>query len=188
MQLLAPRYEMTPMQTKLLRIYQSIRYKDKAYQDSRDHHKVMTSPIMWPHTRLTTLKVTKCHKIHKHKHFNQVVKFAPKRTWPLQNDDVTTTHDIWTPIIGIIEGNIWFTIGVTYHDDKRCWNKGIFVKIGFCWQENYLALLLKILYCVGSDLKAFNADHRLHTLNLIQPNMETLPKIVDRLSLKNWFS
>ena len=84
-QLIAPRCKMTLRQTKSHQDENFNQDGEKSYQDSRDHHKVMTSSITWPHIRIISLKVIKSLQ-DKGSHTNtqkldQDLKFTPRRTW-----------------------------------------------------------------------------------------------------------
>ena len=114
-QLIAPRCKMTPRQTKSHQDENFNQDGEKLYQDSRDHHKVMTSSITWPHIRMISLKVIKSlqdkgSRTNTQK-LDQDIKFTTRRTWQTY-EDVTTElpSSLWWRD-RLTEGYIWLTTG-----------------------------------------------------------------------------
>ena len=105
--LIAPRYKMTPRQTKSYQDKNFVQDGEKSYQDSRDHHKVMTSSITWPHVRIISLKVIKSlqgNESHTNtQKLDQDIKFTPRRTWQKEwrRHDRTATL---TVVMGSVKG------------------------------------------------------------------------------------
>ena len=166
---------MTPRQTKSHQDENFIQDGEKkSYQDSRDHHKVMTSDITWPHIRNISLKVIKSLQ-GKESHTNtqkldQDIKFTPRRTWtPWSNDVIRPTvwpcsRMLWSAHIPLAnEQGLWISLSYQNAHHQIIIN-------GFKYLENRFALQdwiteFKFIFQIWHGLQPiFN--------NIIDPNQE----------------
>ena len=125
-QLISPRYKMTPRQKKSHQDENFNQDEEKSYQVSRDHHKMVTSSITWPHIRIISLKVIKSlQESHSNtQKSDQHIKFTPRHTWPPWSNDVicpsgwTCGSMLWSAHILLAnEQSLW--IGLGYQDSDH---------------------------------------------------------------------
>ena len=158
-----------PPKTKI-----SFKTEKKSYQDSRDHHKVMTSDITWPHIRIISLKVIKSLQ-GKESHINtqkldQDIKFTPRRTWPPWSNDVIRPTGwpcgrmLWSAHMALAnEQGLW--ISLSYQNSHHQ-----IIISGFIYLENRFALQdwiteFKFIFQIWHGLQPFFN-------NIIDPNQE----------------
>ena len=158
-----------PTKTKI-----SSKTGEKLYQDSRDHHKVMTSDITWPHIRIISLKVInslqgkECHT--NTQQLDQDIKFTPRRTWPSWSNDVIRPTGwpcgriLWSAHISLAnEQGLW--ISLSYQNSHHQ-----IIISGFKYLENRFALQdwvteFKFIFQIWHGLQPFFN-------NIIDPNQE----------------